>query len=95
MEDLYVYAACRGEPIQNYFELYEEDKEVAAETDDLCFDCPVREQCLKKGVETSGTGVFGATYLVLGKYSKTRNSHKDPYISKKLQQEVEQLRSQK
>lgn len=85
-------ASCKGEPIDLFFESYETDRSVAETTDDMCYDCPVRSQCLKKGVETAGTGVFGAVYLSLGKYSKTRNSHKMPYIANKLEEEVNEIR---
>lgn len=87
-------ASCIGEPLENFFEAYESDRAVAEITDDMCFDCPVRSRCLsEKGVEPSGTGVFGGVYLVLGKYSKTRNSHKLPYLADKLQDEVDEIRN--
>lgn len=86
------YAACKNEPLEIFFEKYEDDKDTAINTDDMCFDCPVREACLKFGVEHSSTGVFGATYLVFGKFSRARNSHKLPYINYKLQKEVAKLR---
>ena len=46
------------------------------------------------GVNTAGTGVFGGVFLVLGKYSKTKNSHKMPYIARKLEQEVKDAKNE-
>jgi len=85
-------AECRGFPLSWFFEGYEEDADIASEVDDLCINCPVANQCLKYGVETNGTGVFGMVYLTLGKYSKTRNNHKMPYIQKKLENKVNEYR---
>lgn len=82
------HALCQGDPLENYFEKYESDVTVATDTDDKCLECPVRSQCLTMGVQTAGTGVFGGVFLVLGKYSKTKNSHKMPYIARKLEEEV-------
>ena len=92
MENWTEEALCRGKPLEVFFEAYEENKDVAIAVDDMCLGCPVRSQCLKLGVNTSGTGVFGGTYLVLGKFSKTRNSHKLPYVSGKLQEEINDIK---
>lgn len=84
-------AHCKGMPLSWYFEDYEDDKEIAEQVDQICFDCPVRKECLKWAVDSNSTGVFGGVYLVLGKYNKTKNSHKYPYISNKLQKEVGEI----
>jgi hypothetical protein len=88
-------ASCAGQPLENFFEKYETDPETAQDIDDQCLDCPVRQHCLAMGVNTAGTGVFGGVFLVLGKYSRTKNSHKMPYIARKLEQEVKNLKDQK
>jgi hypothetical protein len=88
-------ARCKDEPLENFFEAYETDRSVAEDTDDMCLDCPVRNWCLKEGVETAGTGVFGGVYLSLGKFSKTRNSHKLPYVAEKLEEQVNDIRKNK
>lgn len=94
MSEWQTEAECQGDPLENYFEKYETDRDIAEETDDKCLGCPVREQCLKMGVNTAGTGVFGGVFLVLGKYSKTKNSHKMPYIARKLEQEVKDAKNE-
>lgn len=94
MSEWQTRADCKGDPLENYFEKYETDRDIAEETDDKCFACPVRQECLKMGVNTAGTGVFGGVFLVLGKYSKTKNSHKMAYISRKLEQEVKDAKNE-
>lgn len=92
MNDWRDEASCKGLSLSWFFEDYEEDKELAKDTDDMCFDCPVRQQCLENGVKMHGTGVHGGVYLALGKYSSSKNSHKLPYIQKKLEKEVNVIR---
>jgi hypothetical protein len=100
MTELYDRADCHPkgdtpEGLNLFFDSYLSDKEVAEDIDELCFGCPVRKQCLTMGVTTGGTGVHGGAYLMIGKWSKTKNSHKLPYVANKLQKEIAEIRAAK
>jgi hypothetical protein len=69
-------ALCSGLDTQKYFDLYEEDQEVAKNTDRMCLACPVVKQCFDFGISTESWGVWGGIYLSDGKVDNIRNSHK-------------------
>lgn len=85
-------AACKGEPLEFFFELYEDDRDIAEEVDNICFGCPVREECLSWAVKQSSTGVFGGAYLIHGRFNKAKNKHKLPYISNKIESEINYIK---
>lgn len=91
-------ADCLDEPWALFFEGYETDPQTAQDVDALCSTCPVKRQCLQSALDsnltTSSSGVFGGVYLMLGKYSKTRNSHKTEATMRREQQLVEQIRAE-
>ena len=84
----YHLAACNGmtkRPDYDWFyDLYEVDKEVAKQVDQICLNCPVIKQCYTEGVLEKEKGVWGGVYLDLGRPDKQHNSHKDPEIWKRL-----------
>ena len=84
-------AECKGLDRELFFDIYEQNPKKAAEVDELCFTCPVRLECLKFGVDTNGTGCFGGTYLILGKYSKARNNHKPAELAEYCKNKVKEL----
>jgi len=67
---------CNGEDPDRFFEDYESSPRVAQVTDEMCLSCPVRQQCLRAGVEGNETGVWGGVYLVNGRADENRNMHK-------------------
>ncbi len=69
-------AACNNMPLGLFFELYETDKVVAREVDNICFLCCVRNQCLAFGKRQKETGVWGGVYLINGEPDSIRNKHK-------------------
>lgn len=85
-------ADCRGKDLRLFFEAYETDSEIAQDVDDLCRGCPVRDECLKMGIETAGTGVHGGAYLILGQLSRAKNAHKPAEEITYLQQQIDKLR---
>lgn len=85
--------SCVNDPLELYFELYEDYPEAAHKVDSICADCPVRQLCADYGIENDMTGVWGGKYLVLGKYSRSRNSHKPRPQMAEEEQEVKDVRS--
>lgn len=85
-------AACIGEDIEIFFDLYETDPDQAKETDRICASCPVRMTCLVEAIENDATGVFGGAYLSMGNFSKQRNKHKSKTSSQGIQKEIEAVK---
>lgn len=88
-------AECLGKPVDYFFEGYEARPQFAAEIDELCSHCPVRQECLRDAIDTdsiSTTGVRAGIYFVLGKVSKTKNSHKSPEDFARAVKEVDEIR---
>ena len=85
-------AACIDLPLEAFFEGYESSTEVAKLTDQICALCPVKNECLKFGVEQQSTGVHGGAYLNLGKFAKNRNKHKSKSSINSWNTRVEALR---
>lgn len=81
-------AQCLNLDVDLFFDEYEDDPEVANFVDSVCHSCPVREECLKYAVENSASGVHGGMYLMLGEYSRSRNTHKP---KKQMREETEYL----
>jgi hypothetical protein len=84
----YHLAACNGmttDPKYDWFyDLYEIDKEVAKQVDQICLHCPVIKMCHSEGVKNKEKGVWGGIYMDLGRIDKQNNSHKTPEIWKQL-----------
>lgn len=83
---------CLNDPINIYFESYEDYPEVANRVDSICNECPMRQRCLEYAVDNDLSGVWGGRYLVLGKYSRSRNSHKPRSQMVQEEQEVNDVR---
>lgn len=77
-------ALCAGTDTEKYFDLYEEDSELAMEVDRMCLSCPVIKECFESGVNSESYGVWGGIFLSEGKLDNVRNSHKTDTIWKKL-----------
>lgn len=84
---------CVNDPVDLYFDLYEDYPEAAAQVDNICAECPLKAKCFTYGVENDETGVWGGKYLVLGKYSRSRNSHKSRAQMAIEEKEVKDARS--
>ena len=67
-----------------FFEVYEGDRITAANTDQICLNCPVIRQCFRQGFGDRETGLWGGVYLENGKVSRDSNSHKKPETWKRL-----------
>ena len=71
-----VRGICQDLEVNEFFDKYEEDKEVAASTDKICINCPVIKQCFEYGTNTMSWGVWGGVYLSDGKPDNMKNAHK-------------------
>lgn len=80
----YHLAACANMSINWFFDDYENDKILAANTDQICLSCPVAKQCYAEGVAQKEDGVRGGVYLNLGRTDKEYNSHKSKETWKQL-----------
>jgi hypothetical protein len=69
-------ASCRGMDLNLFYELYEEDEEIAKAVDARCLTCPVMRECLMDATDFKDYGVHGGIYLSNGKPDKQRNAHK-------------------
>lgn len=69
-------AKCLGMDTNLFFDVYEEDKKLAASIDKLCQSCSVNKQCFAVGVSGKEWGVFGGVYLKDGAIDKENNNHK-------------------
>lgn len=88
-------ADCIDMPLEWFFELYESHAETARDVDAICSACPVFNECLAAAVNTdniSTTGVRAGRYFVLGKVSKTKNSHKSPEQFAEAVREVDEIK---
>jgi len=81
-------AACAGmtkDPKFDWFyDLYEEDKVVSKQVDEICMNCPVIKQCYQEGVQNKERGVWGGVYLNIGRTDKLNNSHKTKEVWARL-----------
>jgi hypothetical protein len=84
----YHLAACKGMTTNSkydwFYDLYETDKIVSQQVDQICLSCPVIKQCYAEGVAGKEKGVWGGIYMDLGRPDKQHNSHKSPEIWKEL-----------
>ena len=79
-------AACRAAPIKEFvkeggpghpfFEGYEGDPAIARAVDAMCESCVVKDFCAKYGKYEADEGVYAGAYLVNGRVSESKNSHK-------------------
>lgn len=81
-------AECLNLDVDLFFDEYEDDPETAKFVDSVCAACPVKLECLKYATETNASGVHGGMYLMLGEYSRSRNTHK---TKKRMREETEIL----
>jgi len=70
-------AKCLNMDTNLFFDVYEEDKNIASAIDQVCRVCPVNRQCFAVGVSNKEWGVHGGVYLRDGMIDKEFNSHKD------------------
>lgn len=73
-------ALCDGMDTNLFYDDYEADENVARITDEICLSCPVRAQCLRRGVENKEWGVWGGVFLTNGTADTNKNSHKTPEV---------------
>jgi hypothetical protein len=68
-----------------FFDLYESDKVMAEQADNMCMSCPVAKQCLMEGLKSKRYGCWGGVFLdYSGKPSKKYNAHKSKETWKEL-----------
>lgn len=86
-EDLrwYHLAACNNMHVNLFYDDYEVDEIVAANTDQTCLSCPVIRQCLNEGIANKERGVWGGVYLHLGRVDKVNNDHKTDEVWEQLE----------
>lgn len=90
-------AYCQGESDDlafdpRFFEDYENNLDTREEVDNLCAECPVKNQCLTEAIRQQATGVHGGIYLDLGYYDRTHNKHKSLIQRKTEEEEVREIR---
>lgn len=81
-------AACLDLDVELFFDDYESDEETAKFIDSVCKSCPVKKECLSNAIDTNATGAWAGMYLVLGDYSRSRNTHK---TKKRMREEMDDL----
>jgi hypothetical protein len=69
-------AKCLHMDTNLFFDMYEEDKKLAATIDKLCQSCPSNRECFAVGVSNKEWGVHGGVYLRDGTIDKEFNAHK-------------------
>ncbi len=58
------WANCKGEPLENFFEAYENSNKIQLRIDAMCANCVVKTQCLDWAIENDlQGGVFGRKFL--------------------------------
>lgn len=62
--------------IDKFAEGYEDDPVLAKNMDSICLACPVRNACLREGIENKEYGLWGGVFLNNGKVDEPRNAHK-------------------
>lgn len=77
-------ALCSGADTEQFFDQYENDQNIAKETDRMCMSCPSIKECFDYGVQTESYGVWGGIYLNEGKLDNVRNSHKTQEVWKSV-----------
>ncbi len=84
-EDL---AICSNMDTELFYDQYESSDNVAKMVDEICLSCPVRTQCLMKGVESGQHGVWGGVYLSSGKTDEGKNSHKTEEVWQRIRDSI-------
>jgi Transcription factor WhiB len=69
-------ANCVGLDTNLFFDLYEEDRATAHDTDQVCMSCIKQRECLALGVSRKEWGVWGGIYLEDGDIGEEYNTHK-------------------
>lgn len=72
----YHVSVCQGMRTNWFYDDYEADPMFAQVMDSICLSCPVRQMCLREGVENQEYGLWGGVYLNNGKTDEARNAHK-------------------
>lgn len=90
-EDLswYHLSVCDGMEVNWFYDDYEADPVFATTIDSICLSCPVRDMCLKEGIENKEYGVWGGVFLVNGKIDPQRNAHKTQDVWEGISKSVE------
>lgn len=69
-------AKCLDTDTRLFFEFYEESVSVRGYVDNMCLSCPVKTECLLRGVANKEFGVWSGIYLEDGNISDDLNDHK-------------------
>lgn len=77
-------AVCQGMKTNWFYDDYEADPLFAQMMDGICLSCPVRQLCLRDGVEDNEYGLWGGVFLNNGKMDKSRNAHKTEEVWAKI-----------
>lgn len=85
-------AECLNLDVDLFFDDYEDDKETADFVDSICHQCPSRVECLEYALDSNATGVHGGIYLMLGEYSRSRNTHKSKATMREETEYLEKLK---
>ena len=83
-------SSCKGMDLNLFYELYEDDEEIAKAVDERCLSCPVFKDCLMDATDNKDYGVRAAIYLSNGKPDKMRNAHKTEETWKRIQERLAQ-----
>jgi hypothetical protein len=78
-------SSCKNMDLSLFYELYEDDVEIAKAVDERCLTCPVFRDCLMDATDNKDYGVRAAIYLVNGKPDKQRNAHKTEEVWARIQ----------
>ena len=74
--DWFHLAVCRGMDTNLFYDKYESDPNIARNSDEMCFSCPVQKMCYDSGVNNNEYGVWGGVYLSSGSIDRSKNLHK-------------------
>lgn len=72
----YHVSVCQNMETNWFYDDYEADPVFAANMDTVCLSCPVRNLCLREGVDNQEYGLWGGIFLNNGKVDTARNAHK-------------------
>jgi hypothetical protein len=81
-------SSCKEWPLDLFFELYETNKTVARQVDNLCLHCPVQSECYEFGTKGKETGVWGGFYLSNGNPDQNKNNHKSLETTKRMARRI-------
>lgn len=80
---------CANAETEWFFDVFEDDPEVASQIRSMCAACPVKSECLLDGIETKSYGVRGGFHMDgRGRLSENCN---DPAMVKTINEGIEEL----